>query len=169
MTVVEPDSTRIPPGGPTVDANQELVAGTMIAGRYKIDQLLGRGGFGAVYSVRHSNTGEALALKLLNPALAVNKQAVERFRTEARAPVKIGTDNVVRVKQLAAGDHIVLNGRIQQDVWNDDTGTTRYDIKFVSNNVTVAEPRHHPDPTIAAHVAHTAQTASAAVTVTAGR
>ena len=80
-----------------------------------------------------------------------------------------GTDNVGRVKQLAAGDHIVLNGRVQQDVWNDDTGTTRYDIKFVSNNVTIAEPRHHPAPTVAAHVAHTAQTASAAVTVTAGR
>ena len=51
-------------------------------------------------------------------------------------------------------------------MWNDDTGTTRYDIKFVSNNVTVAEPRHHPDPTVAAH---TAQTASAPVTATAGR
>ena len=77
-----------------------------------------------------------------------------------------GTDNVGRVKQLAAGDHIVLNGRIQQDVWNDETGTTRYDIKFVSNNVTIAEPRHHPAPTVDAH---TAQTASAPVTATAGR
>ena len=52
---------------------------------------------GAVYAVQHVNTGETLALKVLHPALASNAQAVERFRTEARAPVRIGTDHVVRI------------------------------------------------------------------------
>ncbi len=52
---------------------------------------------GAVYAVHHTNTGEALALKVLNSDVASNPQAVERFRTEARAPVRIGTDHVVRV------------------------------------------------------------------------
>jgi serine/threonine-protein kinase len=52
---------------------------------------------GAVYAVQHVNTGESLALKVLHPALASNKQAVDRFRTEARAPVRIGTDHVVRI------------------------------------------------------------------------
>jgi serine/threonine protein kinase len=52
---------------------------------------------GAVYAVHHTNTGEALALKVLNPDVASNPQAVERFRTEARAPVRIGTDHVARV------------------------------------------------------------------------
>ena len=52
---------------------------------------------GAVYAVQHVNTGESLALKVLHPALASNSQAVDRFRTEARAPVRIGTDHVVRI------------------------------------------------------------------------
>ena len=52
---------------------------------------------GAVYAVRHVNTGEICALKMLLPALAANPGAVERFRTEARAPVAIGSEHVVRV------------------------------------------------------------------------
>ena len=75
----------------------DLAAGTVIAGRYRVERHLGRGGMGAVYAVQHVNTGESLALKVLHPALASNTQAVERFRTEARAPVKIGTDHVVRI------------------------------------------------------------------------
>ncbi len=59
--------------------------------------MLGHGGMGAVYAVRHLNTGEALALKVLHPSLASNSQAVERFRAEARAPVRIQSEHVVRV------------------------------------------------------------------------
>ena len=80
-----------------VGPNGDLITGTTICSRYKVERILGRGGMGAVYAVRHVNTGEMLALKVLNPALASNAQAVERFRTEARAPVRIGTDHVVRV------------------------------------------------------------------------
>ncbi|MFO0761536.1 MAG: protein kinase [Byssovorax sp.] len=77
--------------------SQDLSPGTIICGRYKIEKILGRGGMGAVYAVHHVNTEEALALKVLHPVLASNTQAVERFRTEARAPVRIGTDHVVRI------------------------------------------------------------------------
>ena len=82
---------------PQVDASRELPVGTIISQRYRVEKILGRGGMGAVYSVQHVNTGELLALKLLHPALAENAQAVERFRVEARAPVRIGSDHVVRV------------------------------------------------------------------------
>ena len=75
----------------------DLQTGVVISGRYKVERVLGRGGMGAVYAVQHVNTGESLALKVLHPALASNKQAVDRFRTEARAPVRIGTDHVVRI------------------------------------------------------------------------
>jgi serine/threonine-protein kinase len=75
-----------------------LKAGTLVCGRYEIERFLGRGGMGSVYAVHHVNdVGETLALKALHPTLATNAQAVERFRTEARAPVWIGTDNVVRI------------------------------------------------------------------------
>ena len=82
---------------PQLDAARELPVGTVIGQRYRVEKILGRGGMGAVYSVQHVNTGEQLAMKLLHPSLAENAQAVERFRTEARAPVRIGSDHVVRV------------------------------------------------------------------------
>ncbi len=84
-------------GGGGNQAGQDMLLGATLGGRYKVEKLLGRGGMGAVYAVKHLNTGESLALKVLNPALASNSQAVERFRTEARAPVRIGTDHVVRI------------------------------------------------------------------------
>ncbi len=87
---------------PTADEPSEkhLVAlreGTVVCGRYRVEKLIGRGGMGTVYAVTHANTGEELALKLLHPALAENVAAVERFKTEARAPVRIGSEHVVRV------------------------------------------------------------------------
>lgn len=75
----------------------DLPSGLVISGRYRVEKIIGRGGMGAVYAVRHANTGELCALKMLLPALAANPAAVERFRTEARAPVAIGSDHVVRV------------------------------------------------------------------------
>jgi len=74
-----------------------LRAGDVIAGRYRVDRVLGQGGMGAVYEVRHIHTEERLALKALNPMAAKSQQAIERFRIEARAPIKIGGENVVRV------------------------------------------------------------------------
>jgi eukaryotic-like serine/threonine-protein kinase len=74
-----------------------LKEGTVINGRYRVERLIGRGGMGTVYAVRHCNTDEKLALKLLHPALAENPAAVNRFRTEARAPVRIESEHVVRV------------------------------------------------------------------------
>ncbi|MBI4706208.1 MAG: serine/threonine protein kinase [Deltaproteobacteria bacterium] len=76
---------------------QALKEGTVVNARYRVEYLIGRGGMGSVYAVRHVNTDEKLALKLLHPALAENEQAVKRFRTEARAPVRIGSDHAVRV------------------------------------------------------------------------
>ena len=101
---VPPPSTRgappLPAAGsrPPVDANRDdLPAGIVIGSRYEALRRIGKGGMGTVYAVRHVNTGEELALKLLNPSLAENATTVERFRTEARAPVRIGTESVVRV------------------------------------------------------------------------
>jgi serine/threonine-protein kinase len=71
--------------------------GTLINKRYRVEKMIGRGGMGTVYRVKHEYTDEQLALKLLHPALAENDSAVERFRTEARAPVRIQSEHVVRV------------------------------------------------------------------------
>jgi serine/threonine-protein kinase len=85
------------PAALTAFDRSELPPGLIVAGRYEIQGRLGRGGMGIVYGVRHVVTGEHLALKVLHPSLVDNPGAVERFRTEARAPLRIGTEHVVKV------------------------------------------------------------------------
>ena len=69
----------------------------LIASRYRVIRELGRGGMGVVYLVEHVRTGDQLALKLLHGQSAVNAQAVERFKREARASARIKSEHVVKV------------------------------------------------------------------------
>lgn len=52
---------------------------------------------GAVYEVEHARTGDRLALKLLLSRVGSSREALERFKREARASARIKSDNVVRV------------------------------------------------------------------------
>src|SRR5437870_2676371 len=52
-------------------------------GKYRIETLLGRGGMAAVYKAQDTVLNRAVAIKVLEPALAVDPRAVERFRREA--------------------------------------------------------------------------------------
>ena len=74
-----------------------LEAGTVIAGRYRVEARIGEGGMGSVYLVRHVNTDESLALKLLHAHVLRDANAVERFRREARAPARVNSEHVARV------------------------------------------------------------------------
>lgn len=74
-----------------------LQPGEVVAGRYRVERLLGRGGMGVVVSAHHLQLDEKVALKLLLPAALQDAEAVERFMREARATVKIKSEHVARV------------------------------------------------------------------------
>jgi serine/threonine protein kinase/ketosteroid isomerase-like protein len=66
----------------------------MIAGKYRLDRLLGRGGMGAVYEGTHVDLDRCVAVKLLLPDFTADADALERFRREARAAARLNHPNV---------------------------------------------------------------------------
>ncbi len=68
------------PQQPLFELNKK---GDVIAGKYEVQRLLGKGGFGVVYLVQLRETGEAFALKTFKDELMANPAAHEAFKKEA--------------------------------------------------------------------------------------
>ncbi|HVY48720.1 MAG TPA: serine/threonine-protein kinase, partial [Minicystis sp.] len=82
----------------------ELQPGHLFAERYAIEELIGRGGMGAVYRVRDFALGEPIALKvLLTDDTEPTPAALVRFRQEVRLARRVTHPNVARVYDL--GEH----------------------------------------------------------------
>ena len=92
MRADEPADQHLPPPG------------TLFAGRYRIERLLGVGGMGSVLLARHEVIGQHVALKLLHPEAAHSPAAVERFVKEAKAASKIDGQHVVKIYDVGTED-----------------------------------------------------------------
>ena len=71
--------------------------GQILAGRYRVEKVLGSGGMGVVVAARHVNLDTKVAIKFLLPAFSTNLEAVGRFAREARAASRITSEHVARV------------------------------------------------------------------------
>ena len=69
----------------------------LIAEKYRLDRLIGRGGIGAVYEAQHVGLDRAVAIKLLRHDYLEDEEALERFRREARAVARIRHPNVADI------------------------------------------------------------------------
>jgi serine/threonine-protein kinase len=78
------------------DAALEHV-GQIIADKYRLLNLLGAGGMGAVYEAEHVFTKRRVALKRMHSSIAQSKHAAERFMRESQAPSSIGHPGIVQV------------------------------------------------------------------------
>ena len=85
-------------------AHPALVPGHVIAGKFRIERVLGIGGMGAVAAATHLQLDELVAIKILLPKLAANPEYAARFQREARAAVKIKSEHVVRVLDVGVLD-----------------------------------------------------------------
>ena len=89
-TVVEPRT-----------GDMAIAPGSVFAGRYAIEELLGRGGMGVVYRARDRQIDELVAIKLLRPELgSLDPVLLERFKQELRLARRITHRNVVRTYDL---------------------------------------------------------------------
>ena len=66
-------------------------------GQYRITRTIGAGGMGTVFLGEHLLLGRHAAVKVLHPSLAIHKQIVERFFTEARAMSSIHDPGVAQI------------------------------------------------------------------------
>lgn len=73
----------------TKKATDDMI-GEVVAGKYRLDRLLGTGSVGAVYAAVHQFTGKHVALKLIDPSFADYEGYGTRFLREARAAAEIG-------------------------------------------------------------------------------
>jgi eukaryotic-like serine/threonine-protein kinase len=81
-----------------------LAVGTVIGGRFRIDQVLGAGGMGIVVAATHLELGHRVAIKLLRDEMAGNPTIVDRFLREARSVVNLRTEHVCRVTDVGRTD-----------------------------------------------------------------
>ncbi len=74
--------------------------GQLLAGRYRIVSLLGKGGMGEVYRADDLTLGVSVALKFLPASIAVDAVRMDRFRSEVRTTRQISHPNVCRVYDI---------------------------------------------------------------------
>ena len=91
-------------GSATSSADESAWIGRVIAGRYHLERVIGRGGMGLVFEATHVAVGRRVAVKILRPEAARSAEAVARFHREARAAASIGHRNIVEVLDFGHGD-----------------------------------------------------------------
>src|SRR5438105_13491067 len=74
--------------------------GEVVAGKYRIERLIGEGGMGSVYAAHHELLDQRVALKLLDVDAGDDKESVTRFLLEARAAAKLQSEHVARVMDV---------------------------------------------------------------------
>jgi tRNA A-37 threonylcarbamoyl transferase component Bud32 len=88
-----------------------LQPGTVIAGKYSIEGLLGEGGMGAVYRATNIAIGRRVAIKVLGADVVDREDARKRFELEARAAAVIdhpGIVDVLDMGQVATGEPYIV-------------------------------------------------------------
>ena len=86
------------------DQGPPALIGAVLDGKYRIAQMIGHGGMGAVYQARHLGTDRPVAVKVLLSTLLRSSEAVERFRREARAAGRLRHPNIVDVTDFGVAD-----------------------------------------------------------------
>jgi tetratricopeptide (TPR) repeat protein/tRNA A-37 threonylcarbamoyl transferase component Bud32 len=72
----------------------------VVAGRYKIVRFIGRGGMGEVYEADDLELRQRVALKTVRPEVALDEQAIKRFKREIRLAREVTHPNVCRIFDL---------------------------------------------------------------------
>ena len=96
----------------TLQALRTIHTDTILAGRYRIAQLLGSGNMGEVYRATDLGQDRTVAIKRIHPHLVADKDAIQRFQREAKTLSRLNHPGIVRFHNFYVEDgvyFIVLN------------------------------------------------------------
>src|SRR5271154_3440424 len=80
--------------GPTSDVAR---VGLVVAGKFRLDAVIGQGGMGSVWSATHLGLGHRIAIKLVSREFVKSAEALRRFDAEAKAAARLQSRHVVQV------------------------------------------------------------------------
>ncbi len=103
-TLIHDAARLIPKHDPFSGSEGRFIPGTVLASRYRIIGLLGRGGMGEVYRADDLKLAQPVALKFLPENLARDHSMLERFHREVRIARQISHPNVCRMFDIGEGD-----------------------------------------------------------------
>ncbi len=89
-------------------ASEGALPGDVIAGKYELVRAVGRGGMGTVFEARHAALGRSLAIKVLRPDVADDRDVIERFLREARSVAALAHPRIVDVFDVGWTDDGVV-------------------------------------------------------------
>jgi len=91
--------------------SRDPLLGAVLADQYRIVEVIGHGGMGAVYRARQISVNRDVALKVLRAELAEDEESVRRFETEAAAVSRLRHPNTVRFydyRQTTGGELFIV-------------------------------------------------------------
>ena len=132
-------------------------SGRLIAGRYRVGALLGRGGMSDVHIGTDSRLGRTVAIKLLKSTLAADPAFRTRFRQEAQAAARMAHPTIVRV--FDAGEETVpdaaghdsqipfiimehVDGRLLKDIIQEGPIEAAEAVRIIDGILTALEYSH---------------------------
>ncbi|MDI1430161.1 serine/threonine protein kinase [Polyangium sorediatum] len=83
---------------------RDVQIGDILADKYLVERILGRGGMGVVVAALHLDLHERRAIKLMLPEQLGNAVAVERFLREARATVRLRSEHLTQIHDIGRLD-----------------------------------------------------------------
>ena len=111
----------------------EVGEGTLIAGKYRIEALIARGGMGVLYRAWQPLIARNVAIKIVRPELMTRSDAPARFLREARVLAQLQTDHVCRVLDAGALDdglpYMVLEYLEGDDLRNVLNASGRFEVR----------------------------------------
>ncbi len=78
-------------------ASALVAPGAIVAGKYRLDSVIGEGGMGAVWAATHTGLGQAVAIKFISKEFVTSPEALRRFDAEAKAAAQLRSRHVVQV------------------------------------------------------------------------